>query len=107
MAGKRITVNKGWAVYLNGEQVPGGETVAVDQDTAEHWIARGWATEAKAPAARAAGTTKTPKAAAKPAGDRPPDEKSKRSKPRKATAKASVGTRVPSGQAAKPRTRKP
>lgn len=45
--GKRITVADGYAVYVNGEQVTGGTTVPVDDTTADHWIARGWATEAK------------------------------------------------------------
>lgn len=83
LMGKRITITEGYAVYVNGDQVPGGATVAVDQDTAEHWIARGWAVEAKA-------ATK-PQAKA----------------PAKAAAKAPAGTRAPSAKAAKPRARKP
>ncbi len=51
MTGKRrVTVNDGWAVYVHGEQVNGGQTVDLDTDTAEYWIDRGWATAADPPA---------------------------------------------------------
>ncbi len=46
-AGKvRVRVSDGWAVYADGGQRGGGETVEVEQATAERWTARGWATVA-------------------------------------------------------------
>ena len=41
-----VTVNHGWAVAADGKQHTGGQTVNVDQDTADHWITSGWATAA-------------------------------------------------------------
>ncbi len=72
--GKRITINEGWAVYVNDDQVPGGNTVAVDDDTADHWIARGWATEAKPvkAAAKAPAGTREPAGRAAKARNRKP-----------------------------------
>ncbi len=47
MAGTvKVTVNEGWAVAVDGKQHGGGQAVNVDRDTADHWIASGWATAA-------------------------------------------------------------
>jgi len=53
-AGKvRVRVSDGWAVYADGGQRGGGETVEVDESTAALWLARGWATvPADKPASR-------------------------------------------------------
>ncbi len=42
----KVRVADGWAVYADGVQRGGGETVEVDQETAERWCAAGWATAA-------------------------------------------------------------
>ncbi len=56
-----VTVNHGWAVAADGKQHSGGQTVNVDQDTADRWIASGWATAvdttAKPPAKTSRPTT--------------------------------------------------
>jgi len=47
MAGNvKVTVTEGYAVAAGGKQHGGGQTVNVDRDTADHWIASGWATAA-------------------------------------------------------------
>ncbi len=47
MAGNvKVTVTEGYAVAVGGKQHGGGQTVNVDRDTADHWIASGWATAA-------------------------------------------------------------
>ena len=51
MAGTvKVTVTEGWAVAVDGKQHGGGQAVNVDRDTADHWIASGWATAVKTPA---------------------------------------------------------
>ncbi len=47
MAGNvKVTVTEGYAVAVDGRQHGGGQTLNVDRDTADHWIASGWATAA-------------------------------------------------------------
>ncbi len=44
MAGTvKVTIRDGWAVFHDGEHRTGGTVVEVDNETAEHWIERGWA----------------------------------------------------------------
>ena len=38
----RVKVRKGWSVYDGERQRGGGETVTVDADLAEEWLAAGW-----------------------------------------------------------------
>ena len=58
MAGNvNVTVTEGYAVAVDGRQHGGGQTVNVDRDTADHWIASGWATAVKT-TAKPAKTTK-------------------------------------------------
>ena len=68
MAGNvKVTVTEGYAVAVDGKQHGGGQTVNVDRDTADHWIASGWAKPAKATVKPA----KPAKATVKPAAKTP------------------------------------
>ncbi len=62
MAGNvKVTVTEGYAVAVDGRQHGGGQTLNVDRDTADYWIASGWATAVKTtakPAKPAAKTTR-------------------------------------------------
>lgn len=42
MSTVRVRVRDGWAVYDGTAQRGEGETVNVDPDTAEQWLAAGW-----------------------------------------------------------------
>jgi len=42
MAKVRVRVRDGWAVFDGDVQRGGGETLDVDPDTAEQWVAAGW-----------------------------------------------------------------
>jgi hypothetical protein len=46
MGTMRVTVKDGWAVYDGNQHVNGGETVTVDTDTANEWLAAGFVTPA-------------------------------------------------------------
>lgn len=55
----RVTVTDGYAVYSDGKQHGGGSVLTVDTDTAEQWIANGWATPAPPVKARSARSVPT------------------------------------------------
>lgn len=82
--GKRVTVTDGYAVYVNGEQIHGGDTIVLDQATAEHWVARGWAVEAK-PQPNPATTKPEAKAPAKAPADKPAKAEAAKLRARKRT----------------------
>ncbi len=42
-AKRRVRVLEGWSVYVADERRNGGDEVEVAADTANHWIASGWA----------------------------------------------------------------
>ncbi len=68
MAGNvKVTVTEGYAVAVDGKQHGGGQTVNVDRDTADHWIASGWATTGQT-AKRSARARRTPPASTKDGG---------------------------------------
>lgn len=53
MAGTvKVEVKHGWSVLDGTAQRNGGEHLDVDPDTAEQWIAAGWAEKVDKPAAR-------------------------------------------------------
>ncbi len=49
-ASVKVKVRDGWLVYDGQQQRSAGETVETDPDTAEQWVAAGWAEPVKAPA---------------------------------------------------------
>ncbi len=55
----RVAVLHGWAIFHDGAQHGGGTVLTVDADTAEQWIANGWATPAPPVKARAARSVPT------------------------------------------------
>jgi hypothetical protein len=43
----KVRVREGWAVFDGHAQRGGGQTLDVDPDTAEQWLAAGWVEQVK------------------------------------------------------------
>ena len=53
----KVEVKRGWSVFDGTAQRNGGEQLDVDPETAEHWVAAGWAEKVDKPPAGRKRTT--------------------------------------------------